>query len=221
MSDTFVSAIPIQMLIPAASLETSSTALGAERYPIPFNYELLGAYVTVGVAPTKVALVFDVLRLPVESTAAQVSGAGSAVSVWATTAAKPTIAVNVFDCGALVAPTAAGSVASVLEGPIVDPGGSIASGQTAAQENATAWGTGYQPGVLAPGTYPNDFGDLTTPVAQSAGSPWAQPSGSSALVTSYLGSAGDIFQWKVLTGDYSGSAGAAANGVLTLWVTKR
>ncbi len=225
MSDTFVAAIPIQVLVPSTNLQTSSNVTQAERYPVPFNYELLGVYFTCGVAPTKVAVAIDILVSKVNAT--------GKVSVFGGTIANmPQVALtgtdSPYDCGVLAVPTVQGDVSSILEGPIVEPGGiggapTGLTEPTNLAEQGVAWGTGYQPGMPGADQVSGDapFGALSTPTAQSAGSPWAQPSGSSALVQPYWGLAGDVFQVKVAQGDYSGSAGAAANGVVTIWVTKR
>jgi hypothetical protein len=211
VSDTFVS--PVAFEFPVLASPTAQTV--ATRLPIPFNYELIGAWATVSTAvgsgATAPYLQIDLLVSAVNAT--------GKVSVFGGLSANlMTIKNSNYDTLQLYTPTVTGDVSSYLEGPIADPGGSVGTGQTVAQENATAWGTGYQPGVLAPGTYPNDFGDLTTPASQSAGSPWAQPSGSSPVVTPYLGAAGDVFQMKVANAD---STSTAVGLLVILFVTKR
>jgi len=210
VSDTFVSAYPIEVLVPAASLANTVPITLNERYAVPFNYELIGVYFTVGVAPTRQAVAIDILVSKVNAT-------GKASVFGGVIAAMPQVGLtgvtSPYDAGSLAVPTQQGDVSSLSEGPIADPG------------SGAAWGTGIQPGVSSsPDFVSGDapFGALTTPTAESAGSPWAQPSGSAAPVLEYLGAAGDVFQVKVAQVDYTAStAGAAANGVVTIWVSKR
>jgi hypothetical protein len=183
--------------------------------PIPFNYELIGVWATVGTAvgssATAPYLQIDILVSGVNAT-------GKTSVFGGLSANLPTIAKSNYDTAQLYTPTVTGDVASYSEGPITDPGGSVGTGQTVAQEAATAWGTGYQPYVLNPGTYTTPFGELTTPAQQTAGSPWAQPSGSGAVVTPYWGLAGDVYQVKVANAD---STSTAANLIVVVYVTKR